>query len=375
MPGQDHKVKVDWQAAKMEENRSRWDAILVLRQKEEFDKVIAAYERDLREGIDVPSWIQRAAADSYLAKRQPEKALDLYRTILKNDPDYFEAKISFYYTLVDLGSYQEAGDLLETMDRVEPFQIKDRGIMRDNPRKEEIAYNKVWLLMYQDRLRKAQKIGDQYVNTAPADTQVLSAMAHLYLWRGWPRYALEEFLIIHTMDPAFVSANVGYALALYDNRHQAQGRSVLKELSEEYPNNVDVARARRQMQVDDMSTLTISGYYEHQIIGDDEFYLSTRLDQPINDQNQLFSELIRRNTEFSSAGGGHHLTQRFYLGDIYRPNNTWKLTDALTGDYDTGQRIGGISEVEFTPDDYWTDTFHYDSRSIDVPLVSRAPGN
>jgi biofilm PGA synthesis protein PgaA len=370
----EHKVKIDPQAAKIEEDRTHWDSILVLRQKEEYDQVIAAYELALKEGLVVPPWIERAAADSYIARRQPEKALDLYRSILKNDPDYFEVKISFYYTLVDLGRYQEAGDLLESMDRVEPYRIKDRGIMRDNPRKEEIAYNKIWLLMYQDRLKKAQKIGEQYVTAAPADTQALSAMAHLYLWRGWPRYALEQFLIIHTMDPNFVSANVGYALTLYENMHKAQARAMLNSLSAQYPNDTNISQAQRQIKVEDMSTLTISGYYEHQIIGDDEFYLSERLDVPINDQNQLFAELIRRNTEFISTGGGHYLTNRFYLGDIYRPNNTWKFTDALTGDYDTGQRIGGISEVELTPDDHWTDTFHYDSRTIDIPLVSRQPG-
>ena len=226
-------------------------------------------------------------ADAYLAKRQPEKALDLYRSILKTDPDSFEVKISFYYTLVDLGRFREAGELLEAMDRAEPVRIKERGIMRDNPRKEEIAYNKIWLLMYQDRLKKAEKIGDQYVNAAPADTQLLSAQAHLYLWRGWPRHALEQFLIIHTMDPDFVAANIGYAVALYDNRHQPQARAILKNLSEQYPNDLNITHTQRQIAVEDMATLTISGYYLHQIIGDDEFDMSERLDLPVDDQNQF----------------------------------------------------------------------------------------
>ena len=108
----------------------------------------------------------------------------MYRLILKNDPNYFEVKISYYYTLIDLGRYREAGELLGAMDRLEPVRIKERGIMRDNPRKEEIAYNKIWLLMYQDRLKKAQKIGEQYVIAAPADTQILSAMAHL-IFMAW----------------------------------------------------------------------------------------------------------------------------------------------------------------------------------------------
>ena len=69
----DHKVSIDPGAAKIEENRSHWDSILVLRQKDEFDQVIAAYEQAVNTGDDVPPWIVRAAADSYLARRQPKK--------------------------------------------------------------------------------------------------------------------------------------------------------------------------------------------------------------------------------------------------------------------------------------------------------------
>ena len=83
-----------------------------------------------------------------------------------------------------------------------------------------------------------------------------------------------------------------------------EARAMLRSLSAQYPNDLHMAEAQRQIKVDDMATLTISGYYEHQIIGDDEFYLSERLDLPINDHNQLFAELIRRSTEFISTGGG-----------------------------------------------------------------------
>jgi len=366
-------IKIDLKAAQVEEDRSRWDSILILGEKEKFNEVISAYEQALRERLEVPFWVVQTAADSYLAERQPQKAFKMYRSVLKSAPSSFDVKMSIFSALVDLGKFQEAHELLESMDRLEPILVKERGNMRDNSRKEEIAYNKVWLLMYQDLLKKAQKMGDQYVILAPADTQMLSTMAHLYLWRGWPRCALQEFRIIHTMDPNFVTANLGYAITLYDNRDQHQGRALIKSLSVLYPSNPQIAEAKRKIEVDDMSTFTISGYYTHEMPGDDEFDLSTRFDMPINDQNQLFTELIRRDTEFLHSGGGHYLTQRFYIGDIYQPNNILKLTEALTGDYDTGKRIGDISEIQFTPDDYWTNTFHYDSRTVDVPLVSRAP--
>ncbi|MEI7999687.1 MAG: tetratricopeptide repeat protein, partial [Candidatus Omnitrophota bacterium] len=335
--------------------------------------IIIAYELALQEKVDVPFWILQVVADAFLALRQPEKALVLYQVVLKSQPDSFNVKMPIYDTLIDLGRFQEAGRLLESMDKVEPIQVKERGILKDNVRKEQIAANKVWLLMYQDRLMKAQKLGDKYINAAPGDSQMRLAMAHLNLWRGWKRHALEEFRILRTTDPSFVSAKIGFARALYENMHQMQAREILKSLLKQYPNNLQLSQAKHQMDVDDMAMITVSGYYGHEIPGSDEFYLSTRYDQPINDHHKFFTEIIRRKTK-GDSGSGDDLTQRFYIGDIYRPNNTWKLTNALTGNYDTGQQLGGISEVELTPDDYWTHNIHYDSKTIDVPLRSRMAG-
>ena len=365
------KVAFDPQAVKVENNRSRWDSMSVLFKKDKFQEVIAQYEQAVSEGLEVPVWVLKTVADSYLYKHQPEKALTLYQYILKQEPDSFEAKIALYYTWVDLGRFEEANELLESMDRREPVQVMDRGILKDNEHKTEIAYNKIWLLMYQDRLREAQKTGEPYFNRAPDDIQLRSAMAHLSLRRGWPRRSLQEFRVIRTTNPMFVPGSIGYARALYDNMHKKEAREFMKSLYEQYPQNRHVAHAKHLMDIDDRGLLTVNGYYTREMPGEDEFSISTRVDQPITDQHQFSAELIRRET---TRDGGNDLTERFYAGDIYRPNNTWKLTNALTGDYRTGEKLGGISEIEMTPDDYWTQTFHYDSRTIDVPLRSRAAG-
>lgn len=365
------KVALDPQTVEVENNRSRWDSMLVLFQKDKFQEVIAQYEQAVSGGLEVPVWVLKTAADSYLYEHQPEKALTLYQYVLKQEPDSFESKIALYYTLVDLGKFEEANELLESMDRREPIQVIDRGILRDNGHKAEITYNKIWLLMYQDRLKKAQKIGEQYFNRAPNDIQLRSAMAHLSLWRGWPRHSLQEFRVIRTMNPMFVPSSIGYARALYDNMHKKEARELMKSLYEQYPQNRQVAHAKHLMDIDNMGLLTVNSYYTHEMPGEDGFSISARVDKPVTDQHQFFTELIRRETK---REGGNDLTERFYVGDIYRPNNTWKLTNALTGDYRTGEKLGGISEIEMTPDDYWTHTFDYDSRTMDVPLRSRVAG-
>ncbi len=361
----------DPKSAKVEDTRNRWDRILALSQTEQFDQVIFEYEQAVDDGVEIPTWIVEAAADAYLYNRQPKKALSMYQSSLNKQSSSYKTKMAVYYTYVDLGQFNQAAKLLEAMDLLEPVQVKERGILTDNARKEEIAQNKVWLLMYQDRLKKAQKIGMQYLKVAPASIQLRSSMAHLALWRGWPRQALHRFRMIQTMDPTYVQASIGYARALYDNMYKKEARAFIRELYHQHPNNRHVKRAKHLIEVDDMGLLTLNAYYLTEFPGEDEFGLSLRVDEPVTDHNQLFAQLIRRET---TQTGTNDLTERFYVGDIYQPNMTWKLTGALSGDYRSGNKIGAIAGVEYMPDDFWTYAFDYDSHSIDVPLRSRAEG-
>ena len=62
--------------------------------------------------------------------------------------------MSEYYTLVELGRYKEAQVVLDLLDATTPTKVIRRGILQDNWQKADIAFNKAWLLMYQDRLKE-----------------------------------------------------------------------------------------------------------------------------------------------------------------------------------------------------------------------------
>jgi biofilm PGA synthesis protein PgaA len=368
---QEKKMDLDSKAVQIEINRARWDKILALSENQQFDEVLDEYNKARSEKLEIPLWIEVTVADAYLYKREPLKALEIYQAAHEQQPKSFKVDMALYYALVDLGRYQEATDLLNEIDRELPAQILRRGILSDNWQKAEVTYNKVWLLMYQDRLAEAQKLALEYLKTSPANTQLRTVLAHVYLWRGWPRQALKEFQMVQNMDYENIPATNGYARSLYDNVKKQDARKEINMACEKYPRNRHVQRARRLIEVDDQPFATFSGYYYTEHPGEDEFLFSLRGDQPVTDHHQIFAEIVRRETTHSE---GKDITDRTYLGDIWRTNNMWKLTGAFSLDETTGKDAGGLGAVELTPDDFWTFGLGYDSYSLDVPLHSRVTG-
>ena len=179
--------------------RNYYDGLEALRMQNKMRAVVRQYELLKEAGIPIPAWTQVHTADAYLYLQNPEKALELYRQALEEnwDPDN-STRMSIYDTLIELGKYKEAEAILNTLDAQTPGSISLSGVKRDNWTKEDIVINRGWGLLYQDRLREAQEYLEDYLSRAPADTHIRSGLAQTYLWRGWPRRALQEFRIAHS---------------------------------------------------------------------------------------------------------------------------------------------------------------------------------
>ncbi|NQS99616.1 MAG: tetratricopeptide repeat protein, partial [Candidatus Omnitrophica bacterium] len=181
--------------------RSLWDHILTLRLEKRMEELIQIYERVVEMKLSTPFWVREAAGDAYLYLQKPYKALELYQTVLEEQPKGHNIRMAVYHTHVELGRFDDAERVIDELDQDTPVQVWERGLYRENWKKVEIAFNKAWLLMYQDRLEEAQEYIDQMMQKAPSNTNFRTAMAHLHLWRGWPRLALEDFKIIRTLNP------------------------------------------------------------------------------------------------------------------------------------------------------------------------------
>jgi biofilm PGA synthesis protein PgaA len=351
--------------------RARWDRVIALRRVENMEEIITEYLKAKEEGLDIPLWVREAAADAYLYVEEPQLALDIYEDILEKNPKSYNARFAKYYTLIELGRFDEATTLLEELDRDTPKDTTERGVINDNWKKADIAFSKAWLLMYQDRLKEAEEYLKDVQNVSPANTHLRTAEAHNHLWRGWPRRALEDFRIVRTMSPRHVGGQIGYAQALNENMYKKESRGHIHDVLEQYPKNKHARKVKRLFDIEDMTLLTTEAQFMEEFPGEDEFQFTLRLDEPVTHHHTLWGYWLRRET---TASAGNAITGRTYAGDRWRPNKTWQLTGGLSFDHESDEDVGYLADLAYTPDDYWRFGAGYETQIISIPLRSRSAG-
>ena len=336
------------------------------------EAVICEYEYFKDISLELPPWVMVSIADAYLYLEQPEKSLMLYREIYNQqwDPQYGSTRMLIYHNLVALGRYKEASAVLDELDEEMPVQIVDRGILKDNWRKEEIAYNRGWSLLYQDRLTEAQEYFEDLFSRGPFNTHSRIGLAHAYLWRGWPRLALEEFKVAHTIDSKDIVGEVGYCYALDRNDRREEARAITKDLLCEHPNNKHVQKLKRYLKVQDMRTFSFSIDSISEDPGVDELDWSVRVDQPVAPWRKIFAGFIYR---YASQDDLKDKIRRAQLGLDWRLNRDWWFVGDVSLDKD-GRSFGHSEQITFDFNDYLSSILLHNSYSLSVPLRARVTG-
>ncbi len=348
------------------------DRIVALSALNKRQEVIDATEEFRKKSEKPPFWVEDAAASATLYFEQPEKALALYQSVLEAAPNNFQSQLGLYHTLVDLGRYQEARKILNQLDEKNFPRIIERGILRDNWQKADTALNQVWLLMYQDRLAQAERYVLDLLAIAPNNTNFRNALAHIYLWRGWPRLALEEFQIIEILDPSDPQTQNGKILALWANSEKEEAKNRIEPLLQQHPTEKYLQKTKRFMQLQKMTNLQVNTTLFEEYPGDSEFTLSRRLEQPLGFYNIFFAEFIRRETGREDI---KDIENRVYFGDQWQPNNILKVIGGASLDYvSSNDDVDGLGKMIFTPDDYWTFDWSFDGHILSVPYRSRVEG-
>jgi len=350
--------------------RAKWDRFMALRQDQRMKEVIHEYDLTKRKNLNIPPWVMRAVADAYLYLEEPEKSLQIYEDLVRNDPKSYELRMGLYYNLIELQDFDRASALLNELDSELSKETTERGVIDDNWKKANVAINEGWLLMYQDRLKEAEEYIDRLLKVSPANSGLRTAQAQNHLWRGWPRKSLEEFKLVRTMDERNVSARIGHAMAMNSNMQKREAREELAAVIREFPKNKHALKAQRLMDVEDMTRLTVDGNYVQEFPGEDEYVTRVRLDHPVTHHHTLFGYWYRRET---TDIAGNDVTKRTYVGDQWKPDNFWQLTGALSFD-DGGGDVGYLTNITVTPNDFLTFGFGYESQIVSIPLRSRASG-
>ncbi|MGD8844698.1 MAG: tetratricopeptide repeat protein [Desulfobacteraceae bacterium] len=349
--------------------RTHWDMSLALGLKKEMEQVVEHYEKSMEMELDIPPWVLADTADAYLYLERPHKALGLYRETLEKGWDPAgSTRMAVYHTLVELEQYKQAGEILEQLDQKDGPRIEQRGIVQPNWRKVDLALDRAWWFLHQDRLAEANTYLADRLSTAPFHTGFRSALAQTYLWRGWPRRALEEFSIVHTLDPADVDAENGRCRALDENDRGKQARILARRLLLKYPKNKHVQATDRYFEVQDKRLLTVDALLTNEDPGARETFLSVRLDQPIRPWRKIFAEYRWQeatddelNTELSMGRAGLD----------WRLHRDWWLEGGVSVSPDDGD--GGVfGHLGYDPNDQWSLNAYYDAYSVSVPAEAAA---
>lgn len=348
--------------------RARFDHIALLIERGEGERGVELYEELIDEGISPPTWLLGSVAGEYLALGKPDIALELYERVLEEEPGSFDNRMGKFHALQALHEWSRAEELLDAIDGGEPEVYRVDGVVKPNWNKLEVAMSRGWFLVDQGRMAEGEKHFTQLRNRAPANSEIRSALAHTWLWRGWPRKALREFSIAESRDPENIDILTGKLGALNEVGFKRAAREEAAALLAKQPENRAVQELVHQFEVEEMDEINFAFSFTREEDGTKESAAKTTVYHPISLQTRLYAFLLWHrnwNDELNSYW------RRAGLGAEHHINTSWRVEQNFSVNYDDGGDLGSFSLVDYHPDDYWRFELSYDSFSTDVPTRAR----
>lgn len=348
---------------------ARYDYVAARVENEDMKEAVRVYEELVEEGVPVSVWLMENIAGAYLYLEQPYKALELYNRALEINPS-FNSMIGKFYTLQEIRKWKDATQYLDDLDRDTPEALRAGKNLEPNWDKMEIALGRGWLLLYEDRLQKAEEYFCEMHEKAPMDTGFRTGLSHAYLWRGWPRKALREFKITESIDPREVKVKIGKAATLNELAYKEQAREDAEALLEKYPRNKQVLALARELKLEEMREIVTDITFSGDDDGFEEISARAGFTQPVS----LYTNIYGFGYWKRSSDDKEDLLTYFRragLGAEHIFNSGWRGRQEFSANYNDGKDIGSLTQLTYTPDDYWTFGLSYDSFTTDMPIRAR----
>lgn len=343
--------------------RSRFDYVRALTNRKRYRQAIAVYEKLMNENRDIAAYVHQSAGSAYLAEQQPQHARNAYRAALQKNPDDFNANAGLFYALCDLTEFKKAKAHIDAL-AARPL---------DPEKKFEVEILAVLARAYEDRLAVAQQRFSQLQRRAPASNSLRNALARVYLWRGWPRRAGEEFSLAHQLHPTDIEAQAGLtevALAVGDFRAAADQLERLNSLTQQSDETVKrLTRTYELWRGHELNMSAGTSQNKERASTGQSLVLDTRLDStPIGSQHRLFAHQYYESSRFD-AGTAYY--KRLGIGLTSIIARTAKLEIEIQQEFFRHDRTSAVLAGETLLSDFWRVKGRYDSNSIDVPLRAR----
>ena len=345
--------------------RSRFDLIRALNDRKRNADAIVLYESVERDGLEIPAYVYEAAGAAYLAEKKPERSAQAYRAALQANPNSPRANMGLFYALVDQSDFKGA-----------QLQIDAYAARPLEPSaKFDAATAAIFERAFENRFDVAQAQLLALQDEAPSSDQLHLALGKIYLWRGWPRLAQQEFGIVEQRDPDSPGAQAGLievASALGDYQSAAER---LSPMLLDTPDDGDVRNLTRAAEVRDYNELQIlaSGSRSRENLGNGRGAIveSKLIGRPIAYQTRPFIH------EYFERGISNDISydyRRLGLGAEHTFPGWGAVQAEVQQEFFRHKKTSVAASGRIALNDYWEFRGNADSNSLAVPLLARYNG-
>jgi len=355
--------------------RTRRDRVLVLRELDRMPEAIAQYEMLKAEDAAPPLYVRRAAADAYLAQRQPAKAAELYAQLVDENPrPPVPLSMAYYYALIESERYGDAADLLARLDRNTPIWRYQTGSNRAqrSPNWERMDVDQLMVLdaLYRNHEDQAETLSRRLFENAPRSASLANGYATALRWRGKPAEAARITELATAYAPDAKDTRINRANNARDLEHYDVWAAELAPLQRDFPQDTTVRRSAAELHDRDRPSIVGEASYGNSDGG-----------QAVNGSHDLETR-VRMNSPWSDTGWRAYAEHYYRWGDyeggearFNRPGigaewawdrkRAWATIsdDRFTGD-DTGVQVGWSQWL----DDHWQYQLMADTYATETPL-------
>jgi biofilm PGA synthesis protein PgaA len=318
--------------------RLSFDRIVALSDRLRMTEVIQEFEDTDIDIDEVPVYVLISVAKAYLFERQPEIARHFLELARERQPGNIDIEFQLFFVYADLQEHELALELAESM--LDNFSATNQ-VPGSSVTKGSAPYLRAAILVglahaYGDQLVESQRHFEKLLADLPHNTDVRQELANVYRWRGWLDRSLAEYSQVLAVEPESVSARIGKAHLLLDNRDYASFDHELQLLTAEYAFEPAVQRLAERWDTHNQQALSIDsnfGESSGDTFGQDQFVIdAVWYSKPLAYRYRAF---LLTHDAFAEFPEGSARRKRAGAGVEYR-HKRWLASTALSLDRDGG---------------------------------------
>lgn len=340
--------------------RARVDRLGALVARSHMQEAVDEYQRLTAEGVSVPAWARRWVAAAFLWLRQPDRAVELYRSVSSDreaSPLSRSEKSDLFYALAEDEQMQAAGQQTERYLAASPRYrtIYGSPVRAPNDDWLDAQQQQVQTSLLYDDLPAAEARALHLARTAPGNQGLQIDLASIWLSRGWPRRAEAELKRVESMSPRNLSLETQQGLTALELQEWQQADLLADDVIRRQPESRSTQRLDRLRRVHRFYELRVEGERginsDSPVSGAHDFSLDALLYSPPAGENwRPFTGLSFADSEFSD---GRAINRSVRGGVEYRVRDSWAEAELNGQRYGHGQKIGLRLEGWHDVSDSW----------------------